>query len=483
MPKDYFKISETTALKDISKGARIHLTGICGVAMGQLAAALKDAGYEISGSDKAFYEPMGSFLNSQGLKTFEGYRTENITQDISLAVIGNAISYGNPEVLEIEKQKIPYTCFPKILSELIIQDRKSIVVSGTHGKTTTSSLIAQALINMKEQPSYFIGGVVESLPRSLMGGKNISVVEGDEYDSAFFAKVPKFNFYQPDIFVINAIEFDHADIYQNLEEINKVFLKMVKSLKKESILILCLDFKNLASLYKTWQKELSCKVITFGEGETADYKIVNRSYQDNLQVIKVKTKNEIFEISLPLTGLFNARNALAAFLGLKYSGFSKEKIFQALTDITAPKRRQEILFENDRGLKVIEDFAHHPTAVKENLLGLQEKYPREKLLAVFEPASNTSRRKIFEKDFAEALAIADEVIILEPFVQESEAFSAEKVCEKIREKGKIASCFTDSQKITEYIKESWEEDTIVSLMSNGSFQGLKEVLISELKAE
>ncbi len=480
MPKDYFKIENCSALSDLASGAKIHLIGICGVAMGQLAVALAKQGYQVSGSDQAFYEPMGSFLKSHNLELFTGYQESNIHTDYDLVVIGNAISYGHPEVSEVERLELSYTCFPKLLAELVIAGRTSIVVTGTHGKTTTSALIAQSLRELHPASSYFIGGVVKSLPLSLEAEKGqFSVVEGDEYDSAFFAKVPKFSFYPADICIINAVEFDHADIYDSLEIINQEFTKLVTNLKPSATLIACLDFPNLKDLIKVWKQSSPAKIITFGEDLEADCCITKVSYLNQKQIVNFKFQNEIFEITTNLVGSYNARNAVVSALALKLANFSWEEIKLALATAEAPKRRQEKLLEKGEQL-FIEDFAHHPTAVKQTLKSYREIYPTKPLWAIFEPASNTSRRKIMEDDYLKALGVADSIIIMEPKTKgnlsSEELLSTKDLCSNLEALGKRAKAFSTAEEILNDLNKNLPVNGLVILMSNSSFGGLRELL-------
>jgi UDP-N-acetylmuramate: L-alanyl-gamma-D-glutamyl-meso-diaminopimelate ligase len=277
MGKDWFSVSRTTPLSEVPKGGSVHFVGVAGVAMGQLAVALSELGYQVSGSDKEFYEPMGSFLKGHHIRLLDGYVATNIPSKTDLVVIGNAISYGHPEVEVVEQKQLPYTFFSQLLYEVLIAGHNSIVVCGTHGKSTTTAMVAHTLRALKEEPSFFIGGVVPGFDRSLtLGTGKISVVEGDEYDSAFFAKVPKFSFYRPDIAVINAIEFDHADIYSNLEVIEEQFTQLVASLPDTGSLLCCVDFSTVERLLPKWSQIFAGRILTFGTSESADIRIVNR---------------------------------------------------------------------------------------------------------------------------------------------------------------------------------------------------------------
>lgn len=483
MPSDYFTTNNTSNLENLQQGSRIHFIGISGVAMGQLAVALSKAGYSVSGSDRNFYEPMGSFLKKQKITLYQGYSAENISKDLDLVVIGNVASADHPEVQEVESLKLSYSLFPKTLYEHIIKEKHSIVVTGTHGKTTTSAVIAQTLINLQASPSYFIGGVVPELSTSLnKGNGKISVVEGDEYDSAFFAKVPKFSFYKPDICIVNAIEFDHADIYNSLEAIEEEFQKLVISMQAGDSLIINQDCPNSVKL-KKFAEHL--KVFSFGFSDNADYQIVNREYQQDLQIISVNCKDgDSFKLKIALSGKFNAKNALACYISLNQAGFTKDQIIPALSNVVPPKRRQEIFLECKNSL-FMEDFAHHPTAVREIIAAVKEKYSDKKLWVAFEPASNTSKSNIFQKEFAEAFKGADRLSLLKPQTKSRAEgiLDVQLVTEKSQVKSSKVS--ENSGEILNELKEELLEegkgDFLVLLLSNGSFGGLKEAIVEQFK--
>ncbi len=482
MPKEYFSIDKITPLKEVKPGGKIHVIGVAGVAMAQMAILLTKRGFQVSGSDKEFYEPMGSLLRNSAVKISQGYKAENVSNDIDLVLIGNAVSYGHPEVSVVEERNLPYTCFPALLSQLIIEGRHSIVVTGTHGKSTTSAMIASVLNKIGEKPSYFIGGVVRDLKESLCEGKGrFSVVEGDEYDSAFFAKVPKFSFYKPDTAIINAIEYDHADIYPNLDAVKEEFNKLTVLLPKTGKLIVCTDFKNIKELLPKWRERLTCKIITFGKEAGADYLIKNRRQNGAIQNIEVFEPNgERVEIKIPLIGEYNARNALASFIALSSNGISKQKILDALLDFKSVKRRQEILLSNDK-VTLIEDFAHHPTSVRETIEAVKEAYPDKKIWALFEPRSNTSRRKVFEQEYIDALALADHALILD--VKErgeidkgQELMDVANICAVLKSKNLSAQSFSepfsDVAKLEAHVINNMKSQDVIIIMSNGSFGGI-----------
>jgi UDP-N-acetylmuramate: L-alanyl-gamma-D-glutamyl-meso-diaminopimelate ligase len=497
MPKDFFQVTNTTSLHSIPTGQKIHVIGVCGVAMAQLSIALAERGFDVTGSDKEFYEPMKSLLASSLVKTAVGYSAENVPRDAALVVIGNAISYGNPEVDVVENLKLPYTCFPKLLQEVAIAGKHSIVVTGTHGKSTTTAMIASVLLTLKKDPSYFVGGVAKGLPQSLaVGTGGFSVVEGDEYDSAFFAKVPKFSFYTPKTAVVNAIEFDHADIYPNVEAIEIEFDKMVLALPSDGTAICCIDFPRVKALVSQWKSEGVCRILTFGKDPSSDYVISNRKPDGLSQIVTIQTKEGSFEMNLPLVGEYNARNALATVMVGDVVGLPRTEILDALQRFERVKRRQEVRCVKG-GVMLIEDFAHHPTAVQQTIEAVREAFPTSKLVAIFEPRSNSSRRKVFQQDYINAFAKADLAILKHVTSRAIDAgvelLDVETLSNEISSSGVSSQCLPDVSAIQ---KAVWDQvavsqgDTsnqdvhsVIVVMSNGSFDGLNDLLERELRAK
>ncbi len=487
MPKEYFQLENCKSLSELSSTASIYFMGIAGVAMGQLAVAMNKAGYRVSGSDKAFYEPMGSFLKASGLSLFEGYSSENIPADVDLVVIGNAISYGHPEVERVEKEGLSYTCFAKLLSEFLVSGCHSIVLSGTHGKTTTSTLSTHLFKELGTDPSFFIGGNVEAFGTGLekTSGK-YSIVEGDEYDTAFFAKTPKFHFYSPDTLVINAIEYDHSDIYHDLEAINAEFEKLVLSMPEGSRVLYCSDFENLKICAANWKAKAKAKLESFGFDEKADFQICNRKQHPDAQDFLLEADGEaVLELCIPLLGAYNARNASAAALVALQEGFEKPDIENALKSAPLPKRRQEIRFSKN-GKIFIEDFAHHPTAVHQTLEALRECYPEAKIHAIFEPRSAASRRKTFQDDYIKAFDIADEVSLRKvdgtDYDQGHELLNVEELAVEVSKAGTPCKAFENGDNILENLNISDSKQVFV-VMSNGAFDGLPAKLQAKLEKE
>ncbi len=477
MPKEHFSLEKSTALSSLPPHGKIHVVGVCGVAMAQLSIALSDQGFSVSGSDKEFYEPMGGLLKRSKVVCHQGFDSSHIPADVKLVVIGNAVSYGNSEVLAVEERGLPYTLFPKLLYESIIKGKHSIVVTGTHGKSTTSAMLAVTLEKLGRKPSYFVGAVAHDLASSLHAGTGGEcVVEGDEYDSSFFAKVPKFSFYQPDTAIVTSIEYDHADIYPNLEAITTQFSTMVLSRPNGSTVIAGIDFKNVADLVPDWRKKSAAKIVTYGETAKADYVLLSSREEGGVQSAKVKLPSgEVESLSIQLPGLYNLKNALAVLIACTGVGISWKDAAQALSQFKGVKRRQEVRSVG-KGVTLIEDFAHHPTAVRETLAGIRTRFPKNKVYAVFEPRSNTSRRRVFQNDYVAAFSGADRVVLCEVAAKSidkgEDLLSVLEMSEAISKSGIHSVAKPDAQSIFGHLKGEVTKGDVVVIMSNGSFGGL-----------
>lgn len=486
MPASYFSVSNTANLSNVKLGSAIHIVGISGVAMAQLAIALSKRGFRVSGSDTDFYEPMGSLLRDSGLQLFQGYAPENIPSGDVTVVIGNAISYGNPEVLAVEARKLPYTSFAQLFGELGIGQRHSIVVSGCHGKSTTTGLGAYLLVKANLNPSYFVGAVVPQLDAGLViGSGSVCIVEGDEYDTAFFAKTPKFHFYRGSSVIVTSIEYDHADIYPDLESIEKEFTKLISSVATEGLIVVCIDCANIQKLLPAWRQCTKAKIISYGESEQADFRIIDRSHASKMQRVKVRAKSgEERSFETQLFGLYNAKNALAALLTLEAHGSKWEQLTASLSNFKGVRRRQELRYSAEK-IDLIEDFAHHPTAVRETLAGLRERYPSRRLVIAFEPRSNTSRRKVFESEYIQAFDQANFVIICAVAARHNdsgiELMNVENVVAGINARGVKSQLCSDSKQVEELLSKTVEEGDVIVLMSNGSFGGLVDRMIDRLE--
>ena len=478
MPGKYFSVENSSSLDSLPAGGKIHIVGVCGVAMAQMAVALCERGFTVSGSDRNFYEPMGSYLGDHPIALHRGYREENVPRDVSLVVIANAMFPDNPEVRIVEKMGLAYTSFPQLLAELIIGDRDSIVVCGTHGKTTTTALIASVLHKTGLSPSYFIGGICEDLPRSLAIGKgDFSVVEGDEYHSAFYAKIPKFHFYRAKTVLLNSLEFDHADIYSSVDEIVEEFRRLLASLPSEGRIICCSDYP----LVRKLSDSAGESAVTYGHSVDSHYCLKDRKTSSTGQLITIESRARgSFEIQVPMLGEYNAMNALACTAVLLENGLELELIQEHMMDFKAVKRRQEVKFDRE-GLILIEDFAHHPTAVKGTVRAIREAYPRKRLWAVFEARSNTSRKRIFQRDYETAFEEADEVILAKVnsssrMDETDDLIDIEELAGLIRARGSRCRALSSPDGIETSLLSDVDTNDVVLLMSNGSFGGLSRKL-------
>lgn len=467
-------------LSDLKAGARIHMMGICGTAMASLAGLLKDRGFQISGSDANPYPPMSTQIENLGIKIHAGYKAENLNPKPDFVIVGNVISASNPEAQELMRLGIPYGSLPQAMGEFIIGDRDSVCISGTHGKTTTSSLAAWVLQQCGLSPGFLIGGIPLNFSQSFRNPeKNVFVIEGDEYDTAFFDKVPKFVHYRPKYTILTSIEFDHADIYSDLEAVKKAFAKLVEMTKADGQLIVWAEDRNIESLLKL----AKAPVLTYGLGKgDVQAKILRTTGEQTVFTVE-SLRKDLGEFHLPLSGEYNVLNALSVIALSQTLGLDLTKVKAAFQSFKGVKRRQEILGE-PRGVLVIEDFAHHPTAVKETIRGIKAKYPERKLWAVFEPRSATSRRKIFQKDYAIAFALAEETLIAEAFDQskldEANRFSSAELVGDLKTAGKSATVYSKVDEIVRDLSGKTKKGDLILIMSNGGFDGIYTKLLKAM---
>ncbi|MBU0674079.1 MAG: UDP-N-acetylmuramate:L-alanyl-gamma-D-glutamyl-meso-diaminopimelate ligase [Proteobacteria bacterium] len=455
--------------------------GICGTGVGALAAMLKEAGYQVSGSDQAVYPPMSDFLAGQGIAIHDGYDGANLEPRPDLVVVGNVIRAVNPEAIALAHAGIPYLSMPQILAHCFIRDRLSLVVAGTHGKTTTSSVLATLLNDAGRDPGFLIGGLVMAFGRNYnLGQGDCFVVEGDEYDTAFFDKVPKFLHYRPHTVILTSVEFDHADIYADLAAVKKSFMQLVSIIPPEGKLIANLDDPVVQEITELAQ----CPVEGYGLAEGRDWRLVE------VQVGLTGTEFLVHHRGLDfgrfrsiMPGVHNALNSLAVIAVLDGLGVGKDDIRRGLTGFGGIKRRQEVRGVVD-GITVIDDFAHHPTAVRETLVALRAAYPG-RLVAVFEPRTNSSRRRIFQDAFAGCFDAADLVVVREPEplvgIAEEERFSARRLVADLSGQGVKACYFPDTDDILSYLFETSRSGDIIAILSNGGFDQIHQRLLDGLQ--
>lgn len=468
---------------DLKPGSHVHLMGICGTAMASLAGLLKDRGYKVTGSDSNPYPPMSTQIENLGIQIMKGYKKENVHPKPDFVIVGNVISASNEEAQEIMKLGIPYTSLPKAMGEQIIENRQAVVIAGTHGKTTTTSLMAWVCDQCGYKPGFLIGGVPKNFSLSFRNPVgDFFVIEGDEYDTAFFDKVPKFVHYKPRHVVLTSIEFDHADIYKDLEHVKSAFGKLMELIPPQGTLVYWAQDPHIPTLAKKCKAQAK---LSYGLGQ-ADVQAKVVSVNEKGSVFSVSFKGEnLGEFKVAMTGDYNILNATSVVAMAVNLGWDLKKVKAAMESFEGVKRRQEVLGEPG-GVLVIEDFAHHPTAVRETIKGIKNKYKGRKVFAVFEPRSATSRRKVFQKDYVEAFLPADEVILAQAFDQSkidaSDRFSSEELIGDLKKRQKEAFCLENAQTIVAHINKKAKKGDLVLIMSNGGFDGIYGKLISALQS-
>jgi len=460
---------------------KIHLIAVCGTAMGALACMLKEMGYEVSGSDWQIYPPMSRFLEARHIEVATGFDAHNIKDDIDLAVIGNAVSKDNPEVVAVLEKKLCFCSMPQAINAFAVGAKKPLLVVGTHGKTTTASLLAWILYEAGLDPSFVIGGLLPNFESNYrLGQGDYIVIEGDEYDTAFFDKCPKFLHYDPRIAILTGIEFDHADIFTDLAHIRRTFLSFLERIRTENLLLAFAGDANAAELIKG----LNCRVETYHLNAGADWRV---------NLLSTQLKHTTFEIyhqgsglgtyRSPLPGEHNLLNTLAVIAASRHIGISDHTIAGALTTFKGIKRRQEIRGQK-RNITVIDDFAHHPTAVRETIRAIKPLYPQGRLIAVFEPRTNSSMRKVFQDIYPQVFGQADFVCIREPSrldkIPVDDRFCAKQLVNDLNERHIEALYFDDTDKIIAFLVKKAAPGDAILIMSNGGFDNIHEKLLKLL---
>ena len=452
--------------------------------MAPVAGMLKERGFHVTGSDVNVYPPASTLLNSLNIPWSEGFREENLKPAPDLAVIGNVIARGNPELEFILDQKIPYCSMPQLLEDFFIPGHSSIVVAGTHGKTTTTAMLAWIFQVAARRPGFLVGGVVPNFnDRSYgLGGGPEFIIEGEEYETAFFDRGPKFLHYHPDELILTSLEYDHADIYPDLASIALQFRRLVNLVPRRGRILIWGESEEL----KETVKKAFCPVETFGFAPDCDWCAGDILWQDNATEFRVAFRGEeIARIRMPLAGRHNVLDALAA-IALAYGrGVDREAIQRALATFQSVRRRMEIKGE-EGGVLIVEDFAHHPTAIQVTLEATRTRWPSRKIWAAIEPRSNTMRRNIFQDVLPDALALADAVLIgpvnRAQLLEEGARLSPEGIAESLRQRGRPAKAFPSAAGIADYLAENARPGDLVMVMSNGSFDGLCGMLLERLKS-
>lgn len=470
-------------ISNLKPGSHIHFLGICGTAMASLAGLLKDRGFHVTGSDLNPYPPMSTQIENLGIPLMKGYSKTHLEKRPDFVIIGNVITAKNEEAEEVLRLGIPYASLPQAMGEAIISDRQSIVIAGTHGKTTTTSMMAWVAEKVGVQPGFLIGGIPKNFSRSFQNPHgDFFVIEGDEYDTAFFDKVPKFLHYRPRHVIFTSCEFDHADIYKDFDHVKSAFLKLMELIPTEGTLHYWADDEAVSAIAAQSKSTLR---IGYGlkKGELRVRSQVTDAEGTRFEVFNFLTGKNWGEFRMVLSGDYNVLNALAVIGVSQALGWELEKVREALASFQGVKRRQEVLGEPG-GVLLIEDFAHHPTAVRETLKGLRLRYPGRKLWCVFEPRSATSRRRVFQQDYRSSLGLADEVILAEAFdqskISEEDRFSSAELVQGMEEDGKSAKVFPNADAIVADLKTRSKSGDLVVIMSNGGFDGIYGKLISAL---
>ncbi|MFL6375605.1 MAG: UDP-N-acetylmuramate:L-alanyl-gamma-D-glutamyl-meso-diaminopimelate ligase [Pyrinomonadaceae bacterium] len=465
-----------------------HLIGICGTAMASLAGMLQARGHVVTGSDQNVYPPMSTQLEELGIEIMTGYKAENTDLERDITVVGNTIMRGNPELEEVLNRKLVYRSQAETVREEFIRGRRSLVIAGTHGKTTTTSLAAWVCEVGGLDPTFLVGGVVQNFSASFrVTESDYFVIEGDEYDTAYFDKKPKFMSYLPEIAIIGNIEFDHADIYKDIDAIKWQFSRLANLVPGNGRLICGVDSPEVVSVLESMKGRLFTTVETFGLSESAKWQAREIEFSEAGTKFAVYRDRERWaEFTTGMIGEFNIRNCLSVIIAADAWCISREKMQDAFDTFKSVKRRMEVRGV-ERGVTVIDDFAHHPTAVDETLKALRQRYPANRLIAIFEPRSRSSRLSIFEEQYKRAFAHADEVIIAGVFNPEDAKnygdtlLDVEKLVSDIAATGKRASTFADADAIVASLSGEMRDGDVVAVMSNGGFGGIHEKLLDSLR--
>src|SRR6202163_2269945 len=470
----------------MTKTKHIHLIGICGTAMASLAGMLQERGFRVTGSDAAAYPPMSTFLESLGIPVAQPFAEANLDPRPDLVVVGNALSRGNVELERVLDQRIPFCSLPQILHDQFLRGKEVLVVAGTHGKTTTTSMLAWIFHTAGLQPSFLIGGIAENFGSSFQLGQGKHfIIEGDEYDSAFFDKGPKFLHYFPAAAILTSVEFDHADIYKDLDAVETAFKRLVNLVPRRGrIVVFDSGDTSSESLNRCVQKAF-CPVERYGASNRASWKIANLKLGEERTSWSVLRDGKPWaDFEFPLGGEYNVWNATAAAALAANYEISKDVMAKALETFRSVKRRLEVKAQVN-GITIIDDFAHHPTAIEQTILALRARYPKSRLWVVLEPRSNTMRRNVLQDALSRSLALADQVVIAAIFksdaIPEAERLDLQRVIDEIQKRGKKARIFADPDPIVNAISPELRERDVVAILSNGGFAGIYEKLPQRLR--
>ena len=466
----------------------VHLIGICGSAMASLAGMLQLQGWRVSGSDKAAYPPMSDLLEQLHIPVAQPFAETNLEPRPDLVIVGNAISRGNPELEYVLDQRIPFRSLAQLIHEEFLVDRESLVIAGTHGKTTTTSMLAwiyetAATNNASLAPSFLIGGIAENFGSSFaLRPTRPFVLEGDEYDTAFFDKGPKFLHYFPDALILTHVEFDHADIYADLESVKTAFKRLVNLVPRRGRIV---AFDGSANVTECVARAF-CAVERYGFAQDSHWRIADLSIQGNLSHWNIERNGQPWlQVEMPMIGEHNVLNATAAAALAAGQGVPGENIQRALQTFRSVKRRLEVIAEIN-GVTIIDDFAHHPTAIRETLRALRLRYPESRLWAVIEPRSNTLRRNVFEQELTDSLSLADQVVLAAVYqatnIPADQILHPEHIVQALESQGHRARQLPDVGAIVAHLASNLKSGDVVAILSNGGFDGIYQKLPEALRS-
>jgi UDP-N-acetylmuramate: L-alanyl-gamma-D-glutamyl-meso-diaminopimelate ligase len=470
----------------MSGAKHIHVIGIGGSAMSPLAGMLRESGYRVTGSDSGVYPPASTFLEAQGISFFHQFDAAHLTPPPDLVVVGNIIARGNPELEEVLDRKIPYRSLPEMLEEVFLPGKHSIVVSGTHGKTTTTAMLAWIFETAARRPNFLVGGVAENFGKSYgLGGGQEFILEGDEYETAIWDRGPKFFHYHPDDLIITSLEYDHADIYRDFETYELAFQRLINLVPRRGRLVIWGDTEESGSALRKAAEKAFCPVETYGFSAANDWIAGDVQVAGGQMRFDVNYRGKRFgEFTLSASGRHNVLNALAAMAVANGRGIDAQVLAKALATFKSVKRRMDVKGEV-RGVLVVDDFAHHPTAVRATIEAARARWPGRRMWAILEPRSNSMRRKIFQETLPQSLALADRVVLGGVFraqqLGDENRMDPEVVAESVRLIGKSARVFAGADAIAEAVSAEAERGDLLLVMSNGSFDGLCEKLLKKLE--
>jgi UDP-N-acetylmuramate: L-alanyl-gamma-D-glutamyl-meso-diaminopimelate ligase len=470
----------------MTSAKRIHIIGIGGSAMAPLAGMLRESGYAVTGSDSGVYPPASTLLDTLGIPFFDVFDAEHLRETPDLVVVGNIIARGNPELEEVLDRKIPYRSLPEMLEEVFLPGRHSIVVSGTHGKTTTTAMLAWIFETAGRRPNFLVGGVAENFGKSYgLGGGEDFILEGDEYETAIWDRGPKFFHYHPDDLIITSLEYDHADIYTDFAAYELAFQRLVNLVPRKGRVVIWGDTEASGPALRNAAEKALCKVETFGFSAANDWVATDVApHRDGMKFSVAHHGQPFGAFVLAATGRHNVLNSMAAMAVAHGRGISVSAMAEALTSFRSVKRRMDVKGEVG-GVLVVDDFAHHPTAVRVTIEAARGRWPGRRLWAILEPRSNSMRRKIFEESLPKALALADRVVLGGVFraqqLGDENRMKPETVTESVRGLGKDARVLGSSDAIAEFVAAEAVPGDVLLVMSNGSFDGLCEKLVKQLE--